>query len=457
LKETGVDMDAEATNTDTIFALSSGRGRAGVAVVRVSGPQARDCLKALAGSVPPPRQAVLRALADPGTGETLDKALVLFFEAPASFTGEDVAEFHVHGGPSVTEGVGAALAALPGLRPAEAGDFARRAFENGKLDLTEVEGLADLIDAETRAQRLQALRQSGGALRALYEGWREKLIDALALVEAALDFSDEADVPVAVEKHARPVVEGLAAEIAAHLDDARAGERLRQGFTVVLAGAPNAGKSSLLNALAARDVAIVSEQPGTTRDVLEVHLDLQGLPVTILDTAGIRAAEGAIEEEGIRRALARAETADLVIWLVDAGDPHWQPPSDVKAGSAPVLTVLNKIDLAEPVPPEAMAGDVTRISAKTGVGLEALTALLGKRVSAGLEASEAPVITRARHRRELEMAREALDAFLAGDASALELRAEELRTAAHALGRITGRVDVEDVLDRIFAGFCIGK
>jgi tRNA modification GTPase len=381
---------------------------------------------------------------------------VLFFPGPGSFTGEDVAEFHVHGGPAVIDGVIAALAALPGLRAAEAGAFTRRAFENGRLDLTEVEGLADLIDAETRAQRAPRLAQRLGALGALYERWRGELIEALALVEAGLDFSDEADVPALIEEKARPVVAGLETEMRAHLDDARAGERLREGFTVALAGAPNAGKSSLLNALAARDVAIVSEEAGTTRDVLEVHLDLDGLPVTVLDTAGLRETQGAIEQEGVRRALARAGDADLVLWLVDAERTEWTPPAGL--GGAELVTVLNKTDIADPsAPGTAGAGEALRISATTGAGLDSLTEMLAKKVRAGLEATEAPVITRARHRQELEMARAALSAFLAGDLETLELRAEDLRTAAHALGRITGRVDVEDVLDRIFAGFCIGK
>ena len=295
----------ERRGGDTIFALSSGHGRSGVAVVRLSGPGAATALKALGGTVPEPRMAALRTLREPATGDALDRALVLFFPAPRSFTGEDMAEFHVHGGHAVVSGVVDALSDLPGMRAAEAGEFARRAFENGKLNLTEIEGLADLIDAETRAQRLQALRQTQGALGEIYEGWRGKLVEALSLVEAALDFSDEADVPALVEEKARPVVAELEAAMTAHLGDARRGERLRAGFTVVLAGSPNAGKSSLLNALARREVAIVSEQAGTTRDVLEVHLDLAGLPVTVLDTAGLREAEGSIEEEGIRRALAR--------------------------------------------------------------------------------------------------------------------------------------------------------
>jgi tRNA modification GTPase len=446
-----------AVGDDTIFALSSGHGRAGVAVIRVSGPGAGDAAKLLAGSLPPPRKAALRTLRDPESSESLDRALVLLFPRPSSFTGEDVVEFHVHGGPAVIAGVVGALGRLPGMRAAEAGEFVRRAFANGRLDLTEVEGLADLIDAETAAQRRQALRQSEGALGELYERWRGELIEALAHVEAALDFSDEADVPETVDRQARPVVERLAAEIAAHLDDKRRGERLRDGFTVVLAGAPNAGKSSLLNGLSRREAAIVSPEAGTTRDIIEVHLDLDSLPVTILDTAGIREAEGAIEQEGVRRALDRAAHADIVIWLVDAENPQWTPPGGFATMGGPLLTVLNKSDVARPKPAAGVTGPVLEISAKTGAGLDALSEALAEKVGEGFEAAEAPVITRARHRRELERAHGALSDFLAGDRGLLELRAEDLRAAAHALGRITGRVDVEDVLDRIFAGFCIGK
>jgi tRNA modification GTPase len=387
----------------------------------------------------------------------LDKALVLYFPAPSSFTGEDVAEFHIHGGPAVIQGVIEALGQVPGLAAAQAGDFTRRAFANGKMDLTEVEGLADLIEAETSAQRLQALRQSGGALGKLYEVWRGAIIEALALVEASLDFSDEADVPALIEKQALPVVRQMHAEIVTHLDDNRSGERLRDGFTVALAGPPNAGKSSLLNALAARDVAIVSEEAGTTRDVLEVHLDLGGLPVTVLDTAGIHEATGAVEKEGIRRALARAADADLVLWLVDATDPVWAPPDDLAANASDVVVVLNKTDLARPSAPGSDVSFPIALSAKTGDGLDALTGRLGEIAETSIGLGEAPAITRQRHRQELENAVEGLDGFLAGNPADLELRAEDLRIAAHALGRITGRVDVEDILDRIFADFCIGK
>lgn len=440
-------------SSDTIFALSSGRGRAGVAVIRVSGPGSRRALGALAGGIPKPATARLRRLNDPATGEPLDEALVLYFQAPASFTGEDVAELHVHAGLAVIEGVLEALGRMDGLRPAEPGEFARRAFASGKIDLTQAEGLADLIEAETRAQRRQALRQTGGALKDLCDKWREEIIRAAALVEAAIDFSDEADVPELVDKQARPVVSVLRDTLSDHLGHSRKGERLRDGLAVVLAGAPNAGKSSLLNLLSRRDAAIVSGEPGTTRDVIEVHLDLDGYPVTLIDTAGLREAQGEVEREGMRRTLARAADADLVLWLVDAAAPRWNVPDELSGSSIQFL--LNKTDLAEAGPPQGTAP--LRLSAKTGDGVEAVLRFLTTRAAALMDAGEPAVVTRVRQRRELEVCVAALESFLSGDASELELRAEDLRVAAHALGRVTGAVDVEDILDRIFGDFCIGK
>ncbi len=444
----------QPSQTDTIFALSSGRGRAGVAIIRLSGSRARGALEALAGPAPDARQAVLRKLLDPESGEPLDEALILRFDAPSSFTGEDVVELHVHGGPAVIEGVLSALGHVEGLRPAEPGEFARRAFDNEKLDLTEVEGLADLIQAETQAQLRQALRQSGGELRSLCEGWRGQIIHATSLVEAALDFSDEADVPDLVGRQARSVVDELVASLQSHLESANKGERLRDGFQVVLAGAPNAGKSSLLNRLSQRDAAIVSEEPGTTRDTIEVHLDLGGYPVTLIDTAGLRKTSGEVESEGIRRTHARAGAADLVLWLVDAEAPQWEPPSTL-SGSVNVLNLLNKVDLG--TPDERPDTDILEISAKTGAGLDELVSILAAHAKAGMEAGEPAMITRTRQRLELETCREALASFLSGEINDLELRAEDLRVAARALGRLSGRVDVEDVLDRIFGDFCIGK
>jgi len=436
---------------DTICALASGAGRSGVAVIRISGPATRNVVIQLGGSLPQPRRASLRKLADPRDGTLLDRGLVLWFPAPASFTGEDMAELHVHGGRAVVARALDAVLAVPGLRLAEPGEFAQRAFANGKLDLTAVEGLADLINAETEAQARQALAQAEGSARILYDGWREQLLRALALTEAGLDFADEADVAANVAVEADAIAAHLVTAIGAHLADRR-GERLRDGFRVVIAGAPNAGKSSLLNALARRDVAIVAAEPGTTRDAIEVHLDLAGLPVIVTDTAGLREAEGTVEKEGIRRALARIEEADLVLWVVDALAPQWPGRAPHITAKNPQITALNKIDLA----PSLTGGDV-RISATTGAGLEALVTLLTGRVQEALGAGEGSgVVTRARHRAELEGVLAALERFRS-EAGAPELKAEELRLAAHHLGRLTGRLDVEEVLGAIFSEFCIGK
>jgi tRNA modification GTPase len=437
----------------SIYALSSGHGKAGVAVIRISGPQTGFVLHAMASGIPEPRVVRLTAIRNPETGDVLDRGLVLWFPAPRSFTGEDMAELHVHGGRAVLEAVLQALAGLTGLRLAEPGEFARRAFENGKLDLTAAEGLADLIDAETEAQRRQALRQADGVLRLLYDGWRERLIAASAALEADLDFADEADVPESIAATARPAVEALAREIAAHLQDAR-GEILRDGFHVVIAGPPNAGKSSLLNALARRDAAIVSAEAGTTRDIIEVRLDIGGYPVVLMDTAGIREAGGEIEREGIRRTLDRMRGADLVLWMEDASQPATAPHTAPEAeDSAPVIRIASKVDLSA----SRSQGEVVPISAKTGEGLDRLLDALLDHIRNRLASTEGATITRARHRAGLTEAHDALLDFLAGDANAIELRAEDLRRAATAIGRITGRVDVEDILDKIFADFCIGK
>lgn len=328
----------------TIVALASGAGRAGVAVVRVSGPMAGAVLGALVGALREPRVATLVRLRDPTSGEELDRGLALWFPAPASFTGEDVAELHVHGGPAVVEAVIRACLSA-GARPAEPGEFTRRAFENGKLDLAQAEGLADLVDAETEGQRRQALRQSKGSLSALYEGWRTRLIEAAALIEAEIDFPDEG-LPGALAQRAELILRSLAAEMGAHLDDSHRGERIRDGYRIAIIGAPNAGKSSLLNALARREAAIVSELPGTTRDVVEVRLVLGGFPVWIADTAGLREAADAVEAEGVRRALVRAEEADLRVGLVEAGAAL---PSVLTANLKPGdILAFSKSDLFPP-------------------------------------------------------------------------------------------------------------
>jgi tRNA modification GTPase len=434
---------------DTIVALASGAGPAAIAVVRVSGPATREVLEALTGGVPEARHASLRDIGPPHCS-LLDRGLVLWFPAPASFTGEDMAELQLHGSRAVIGELIEAVLSLLGTRLAEPGEFARRAFENGKLDLRQIEGLADLINAETRCQREQALLQAGGFASARYDVWRQSLLRAQALVEAELDFDDEGDVGVATAREARRIVDGLLSEIVEPLKGK--GERLRDGVRIVIAGAPNAGKSSLMNALAKRDVAIVSEEAGTTRDVIEVHLDLGGVPVILTDTAGLREAAGQVEAEGVRRALARAEAADVVLWLVDATAPVWEPPAALKAKSC--VVALNKIDLA---PGAGEGRNALPVSARTGQGLEGLIGTLEDQAALATEGGAgSPLITQARHRVELEGTRDALQRF--GDASlSPELKAEELRIAAHHLGRLTGRIDVEEVLGAIFAEFCIGK
>jgi tRNA modification GTPase len=437
---------------DTIYALSTASGRGGIAVLRLSGAGATVALAALAGKVTPPREARLVRFHDPGTGEAIDRGLALYFPGPASVTGEDVVELHVHGGRAVVAAVLDGLWRLPGLRLAEPGEFTRRAFLNGKLDLSAAEGLADLIAAETAAQRRQALRQLDGGLGRLAEAWRARLIDAQARLEAAIDFPDE-DLPSGLWERASGDAAALAREIGVHLADDRRGERLRQGVTVVLLGPPNAGKSSLLNALARREVAITAPSPGTTRDVIEVALDLAGYPVQLCDTAGLRPAADAVEEEGVRRARARAASADLKLVLYDATRPEERAAvSDLIDADA--ILIANKIDLLPPgaSPPEGLA-----LSVRTGAGMDALLDRLGAAVAARLGTDGAPLVTRARHRAALEACRAALLRVAVADPRAPELAAEDLRAAARALGRITGRVDVEDMLDRLFAEFCVGK
>ncbi len=432
---------------DTIVALASGSGIAAVAVIRISGPAAGAVLETLTGPLPPPRRATLRAIGRP----RIDRGLVLWFPSPMSFTGEDMAELQVHGGRAVVRAVVDAALALAGTRLAEPGEFARRAFENGRLDLTEVEGLADLVQAETEAQARQALAQAEGALRRLYESWRAELLSAQSLMEAGLDFSDEADVVSEATSRATPIVAPLLRSVEMHLGD-RSGERLRDGLHVVIAGPPNAGKSSLLNALAKRDAAIVSEEAGTTRDVIEVHLDLAGLPVILADTAGIRESRGAVESEGIRRALARAEDADLVVWVIDATDPAFDPPAAFQ-GMA-VMRTLNKCDLG--LKREGDTKPDVVLSAKTGEGVDRLVACLERVATSEMGESRNAPITRARHRQALVQVRDALQRFVNQDLEP-ELGAEELRIAADHLGRLTGRLDVEEVLGAIFSEFCIGK
>jgi tRNA modification GTPase len=492
-------------STDTIFAPATAAGRAAIAVLRLSGPDAARAVTALAGGLPPARSARRRRLGDPATDAPLDDALVLWFPAPASFTGEDVAELHLHGSRAVLAAVMDALGRL-GLRLAEPGEFTRRAFLNGKLDLTQAEAIADLAAAETEAQRRQALRQLDGELGGLYRGWAHRLTRMLAHLEAAIDFPDE-DLPPAIEDEIAAETRALAGEIGSHLADGRRGERLRDGITVAIVGPPNAGKSSLLNRIARREAAITSPYPGTTRDIVEVAIDLAGYPVVLADTAGLREADDPVEREGLRRARARAADAEIRLFVFDA-----RCPSDATGAAAwpgaDTLLAANKIDLLapccdghgerEPVMPgldlgihatvgaadhgkgagthgsgpraedprekpvhdvgvAAYACDVQApfpVSALTGDGLDSLLQALGARIAEAYR-TEAPVLTRARHRQSLEDAAAALARALAADLS--ELRAEDLRLALRSLGHITGAVDVEDLLDIIFRDFCLGK
>lgn len=443
--------------TATIFALATAPGRAGVAVVRISGPDAGPALTYLTGqALPRPREASLARLRDPVTGEKLDDALVLWFTAPRSFTGENVVELHLHGGRAVLQGVIEVLASQPNLRLAEPGEFTRRAFENGKLDLTEAEAIADLVDAETTAQRRQALRQMEGVLGQLYDGWRERLTRSLAHIEADIDFPDE-DLPAGVASAVEPVIRKLMAEMQSHLDDKGRGERLREGLHIAIVGAPNAGKSSLLNALARRDAAIVSSRAGTTRDIIEIQMDLGGYPVVLADTAGLReAAADEVEEEGIRRAIDRAGRADVKIAVFDATSLPDVDSATLALIDEGTVVVLNKADLV-PLSPDLLIADRSPLglSAKTGVGLGELEARLAGFSADQLAVGDAPVLTRARHRSAVEDCLAGLNRALL--APLPELAAEDVRLASRALGRITGKVDVEDLLDVIFRDFCIGK
>ncbi|MBC6406261.1 MAG: tRNA uridine-5-carboxymethylaminomethyl(34) synthesis GTPase MnmE [Rhodospirillales bacterium] len=445
----------KSNRLDTIYAPATARGRSALAVIRISGPLSGDLLERLtAAKKPPERRASLRRLVDPETGEALDRALVLWFRGPASATGEDLAELHLHGGPAVLDGLLAALGRLPGVRLAEPGEFARRAFANDKLDLTQVEGLADLVAAETAGQRRQALAQAEGSLARRLAHWRETLIGIAAYVEAHLDFSEEEEIPKDILARSAARVAALTVEMAAVLAEAAAGERLRDGIACALLGAPNVGKSSLLNALAGREAAIVTDRPGTTRDPIEVALDLEGLPVTLIDTAGLNPeSDDPIEREGMRRALARASACDLALILVDATCPLCPPDALAALPPERSLVVANKCDLVT----GHANSEALSISVKTGFGLPSLLSALTLRARSlqGSEGCEPPLVTRARQRRALEEALSALQRSLT--ASLPELFAEELRLALHSIGRLSGRVDVEDILDRVFAEFCIGK
>jgi tRNA modification GTPase len=451
--------------SDTIFALATAPGRAAVAVVRLSGPGAAGALDALTGgAVRAPRRAALRTLRRPGAQAVLDRALTLWLPGTKSYTGEDSAELHLHGGPAVVDGVIEALLGL-GLRLAEPGEFTRRAFENGKLDLSQAEAVADLVDAETEGQRRQALAQLDGQLARRHATWREDLIEALSVLEAAVDFPDE-DLPEAVADAAAPIITRVAAELEAATADGERGERVRDGFRVAIIGPPNAGKSSLLNALAGRPAAIVTATAGTTRDVIEIPLNIAGFRVLLADTAGLRDARNPIEAEGVRRAQDWASSAGLRLLVIDASAQQaaWH---DAAAQTRPGdLCILNKQDLrAGAAGREARAwadGHGLAVVDLSLVGVEgaaSIRSVLEQRVVAALSGAEFPAATQARHRRDLSTAHGHL--MRAQHALTIpvevELAAEDVRLAARSLARISGRIDAEDVLDRVFARFCIGK
>ena len=440
--------------SDTIFALSSGRPPSAIAIIRLSGPRAGIAGERLTGRVMEPRIATYVTLRDE-TNEPLDEAVAVWFPAPRSATGEDTVELHCHGSRAVLAAIFDTLSSFNGLRPAEPGEFTQRAFENGKLDLTEAEGLDDLIHADTDMQRRQALRQLKGLLGRRAENWRQQIIEASALIEAGIDFSDEGDVPDELIAPALARMDSLRAEIDDVLKSAARGERLREGLVVAIAGPPNAGKSTLLNRLAQREAAIVSPHAGTTRDVIEVRLDLNGYPVLLLDTAGIRESFDPVEQEGVRRARASVSEADVVLWLTDAAGQG--ALAEIEAGSGgPAWTVRNKIDVTGGSAGR-VSDDVFLISASTGAGVSDLTDALAAFAADYFAAGDAPLVTRSRQRVLLQDASTALERAVAGRGLGDEILAEELRVAATALGRLLGRIDVEDILGEIFGKFCIGK
>ena len=434
--------------SETIFAVASGAGKAGVAMLRLSGPATRRALESIATPLPAPRRASLRLLRA-ADGAVLDQALVLWFPAPASFTGEDCGELHLHGGRAVVAIVLQHLDAMAGLRPAEPGEFTRRAFLNGRIDLAQAEGLADLIDSETEWQRRQAVAQFERGLSIKVEAWRRALLGALALVEAEIDFVDEEDVPPSTLAAVRALVAPVIAELQTALAHGKAAEVIRDGYTVLIAGPPNAGKSSLLNKIARRDVAIVSEFAGTTRDIIEVRIDLGGLPIVLVDSAGMRETSDPVEREGVARARARARDADMVLWLAEVGQAFATPP--LPSEGQRLLRIATKIDRDGVVPPGADHG----ISVASGEGVDGLLALLRQGAESGLPPAGTAVLTRSRHRQACAMAETALGGAMAD--KPVELVAEDLRVAVRALGSIIGSVDVEEVLGEIFSRFCVGK
>ncbi|MGK2872550.1 MAG: tRNA uridine-5-carboxymethylaminomethyl(34) synthesis GTPase MnmE [Alphaproteobacteria bacterium] len=442
-----------AAHEDTIFAMATAPGRAGVAVLRLSGPRSGSIAELLAGSLPAARKAAFRTFRDE-FGNSIDQGLLLWFPAPNSFTGEAVVELHLHGGHAIVEYMLRILARLPGTRAAQAGEFSRRAFENGKLDLTAVEGLADLVAAETEAQRRQALRQMEGRLGALYEEWRVRLLQSQAYLEADIDFTDE-ELPDGLYSTVFISLTELCTEIRTHLADNQRGEILRRGYRIAILGAPNVGKSSLLNMLAKREAAIVTPVAGTTRDVIEVNLDLGGYPVSLVDTAGLRRTDDVIEAEGIRRAKSIAGTADLRLLVFDAGTWPDLNIDTLEWRDQTALCVINKIDLHPGI--SKPIDDHIHISVLNGTGVDELLQRIQNVVAARLGGGETPGLTRERHRRDLLLCLECLERALGQTPQEVELIAEDVRLAARSLGRITGRTDVEDMLDVLFGELCIGK
>ncbi len=457
---------------ETIFALSSAPGVAGVAVIRVSGPGAGRALQLMTRRpLPQPRQAVVRAIHQPESGEAratggdvIDRALVLWFPGPGSFTGEDCVEIQCHGGRAIVSAILAALGRMEGLRLAEPGEFTRRAVDHGRLDLTQAEGLIDLIQAETETQRQLALRQMDGVLRDLYTGWRERLVRLLAHSEAEIDFPDEGDAPRDVIQAMDQEIQAVRDAIDGHLADGHRGQRIRDGLVVALIGAPNAGKSTILNRLARRDVAIVSPVPGTTRDILEVPLDLQGIPVTVADMAGLRETDHLVEKEGIRRAENLATRADFRVAVFDLGETGPLKKIVTKHLKEDDFVLLNKKDkvtgrrLRDLEALESSNPDrVFAVSALSGEGMSRFLGALEQGAVSRTGSMETPLLTRQRHRDALTACRGDLSRILEQPYSEAELRAEDLRRAVRALGRITGAVDVEALLDVVFQDFCIGK
>lgn len=441
-----------STRTETIYALASGALPAGVAVIRISGPASLSMVETLVGDLPAPRIAALRTVRTPD-GQFLDQALVLIFPGPASFTGEDCAELHLHGGRAVVTAVLQSLAGFINVRLAEAGEFSRRAFENGKMDLVEVEGLADLLAAETEMQRRLASEQANGKLSAVYDGWREKLIFARSMLEAELDFSDEGDIPGSVSDRIWQDVSDLKRQIDETVANLRAGEIIRDGFKVALAGPPNAGKSSLMNALAQRDVAIVTPIAGTTRDIVRCELDIEGYKVELYDTAGLRETDDLVEQEGIRRAYRTIEEADLILQLVDLSDGQTTVP-DVIPGAVRIGTKLDLVGSKAETEPRPIEINVSSV---TGNGLDMLRRYLVERVKESTNLGSLAIPSRLRHAERLRSASSFLDDALSGHSKPLELRAEDLRLASTELARVTGRIDTETLLGKIFSEFCVGK